>query len=40
VGAPRVHGELAKLGIDVGQITVAKYMAKKGGLFLPEIQNS
>jgi hypothetical protein len=26
-GAPRIHGELLKLGIDVGQ-TVAKYMAK------------
>src|SRR3989454_1086321 len=28
-GAPRVHGELLKLGIDVGQTTVAKYMAKQ-----------
>ena len=28
-GAPRIHGELLKLGIDVGQTTVAKYMAKK-----------
>ena len=27
-GAPRIHGELLKLGIDVGQTTVAKYMAK------------
>jgi hypothetical protein len=27
-GAPRMHGELLKLGIDVGQTTVAKYMAK------------
>src|SRR3982074_2025967 len=27
-GAPRVHGELLKLGIDVGQTTVAKYMAR------------
>src|SRR5664280_55235 len=26
-GAPRIHGELLKLGIDVGQTTVAKYMA-------------
>jgi hypothetical protein len=26
-GAPRLHGELLKLGIDVGQTTVAKYMA-------------
>src|SRR5712692_10192815 len=27
-GAPWIHGELLKLGIDVGQTTVAKYMAK------------
>jgi hypothetical protein len=27
-GAPRIHGELLKLGIDVGQTTVAKYMMK------------
>src|SRR6202049_4452068 len=27
-GAPRIHGELLKLGIDVGQSTVAKYMAR------------
>ena len=27
-GAPRIHGELLKLGVDVGQTTVAKYMAK------------
>jgi len=29
LGAPRIHGELLKLGIDVGQTTVAKYMARK-----------
>jgi transposase InsO family protein len=28
-GAPRIHGELLKLGIEVGQTTVAKYMAKR-----------
>jgi hypothetical protein len=28
-GAPRIHGELLKLGMDVGQTTVAKYMARK-----------
>jgi hypothetical protein len=28
-GAPRIHGELLKLGIDVGQTTVAQYMAKR-----------
>jgi hypothetical protein len=27
-GAPRVHGELLKLGIEVSQATVAKYMAR------------
>jgi hypothetical protein len=27
-GAPRLHGELLKLGIDVAQTTVAKYMAR------------
>ena len=27
-GAPRIYGEILKLGIDVGQTTVAKYMAK------------
>src|SRR5262249_1796149 len=28
-GAPRIHGELLKLGIDVGQTTVAKYMGRR-----------
>jgi hypothetical protein len=27
--APRIHGELLKLGIDVGQTSVAKYMARR-----------
>jgi hypothetical protein len=27
-GAPRVHGELLKLGVEVAQSTVAKYMAR------------
>ena len=27
-GAPRIHGELLKLGIDVSQATVAKYMPR------------
>lgn len=30
-GAPRIHGELLKIGIDVGQTTVAKYMARRRG---------
>ena len=28
-GAPRIHGELLKLGLEIGQTTVAKYMAKR-----------
>ena len=28
-GAPRIHGELLKLGIEVAQSTVAKYMANR-----------
>jgi hypothetical protein len=30
-GAPRIHGELAKLGIQVSRTTVAKYMARRPG---------
>src|ERR1700687_4263335 len=30
-GAPRVHGELLKLGIGVGETSVAKYMARRRG---------
>jgi hypothetical protein len=30
-GAPRIHGELLKLGIRVSQATVAKYMVRKRG---------
>jgi transposase InsO family protein len=29
-GAPRIHGELLKLGIEVGETSVAKYMVKSG----------
>jgi len=28
-GAPRIHGELLKLGIDVCQATLAKYMGRR-----------
>ena len=28
-GAPRIHGELLKLGVDIGQTSVAKYMARR-----------
>jgi hypothetical protein len=30
-GAPRIHGELLKLGFDVAQSTVAKYMVRRRG---------
>jgi hypothetical protein len=29
--APRIHGELLKLGIEISQATVAKYMARRIG---------
>ena len=35
-GAPRIHGELLKLGIDVGETSVGKYMVRRrrpGGRF-------
>jgi hypothetical protein len=28
-GAPRIHGEMLKLGIDIGQTSVAKYIVKR-----------
>jgi hypothetical protein len=28
-GAPRIHGELLKLGIDVGETSVSKYMVRR-----------
>jgi len=30
-GAPRIHGELLKLGIEISQATVAKYMLRRRG---------
>jgi putative transposase len=29
VGRPRIHGELLKLGLDVSQACVARYMARR-----------
>src|SRR5215468_1615570 len=29
-GAPRIHGELLKLGFDVSQATVSRYMPRRG----------
>ena len=28
-GAPRIHGELLKVGVDIGQTSVAKYMGRR-----------
>jgi hypothetical protein len=28
-GAPRIHGEVLKLGIEIGQTSVVKYMARR-----------
>jgi len=30
-GAPKIHGELLKIGIDVAQSTVSKYMVSRQG---------
>ncbi len=30
-GAPRIHGELLKLGIDIGETSVGKYMRRRRG---------
>ena len=30
-GTPRIHGELQKLGIEVSQTTVAKYLGRRSG---------
>jgi len=30
-GAPRIHGELLKLGFEVAQPSVAKYMVRRRG---------
>jgi hypothetical protein len=30
-GAPRIHGELLKLGIQISQTTIAKYMVRRRG---------
>jgi hypothetical protein len=31
VGAPRIHGELLKLGCEIGESTVSKYMIRHQG---------
>jgi hypothetical protein len=29
-GAPRIHGELLKLGFEIAESTVSKYMIRRG----------
>jgi hypothetical protein len=36
-GAPRIHGELLKLGFKLSQATPAKYMVRRLGLSLPKM---
>jgi hypothetical protein len=31
VGAPRIHGELLELGIEIGRTSVGEYMARRRG---------
>ena len=31
-GAPRIYGELLKLGIEIGETSVSKYMVRRRGL--------
>jgi hypothetical protein len=38
-GAPRIHGELLKLGIDIGETSVGKYIARKRKPPSPTWQN-
>ncbi len=38
-GAPRIHGELLKLGIEIRQTTVAKYMAKARSPAIAGLEN-
>ncbi len=37
--SPRIHGELLKLGFEVAQSSVAKYMVKTMGATQPEMAN-
>jgi hypothetical protein len=36
-GAPRIHGELLKLGFEVAQSSVAKYMVKAARTAQPAV---
>jgi putative transposase len=36
-GAPRIHGELLKLGIDIGETSVSKYLVRRHKPSVPPI---
>src|ERR1700722_9831879 len=38
-GAPRIHGELLKLAIDIGQTSVAKYIAQAKRPAIPRLED-
>jgi hypothetical protein len=38
-GAPRIHGELQKLGIEVSQATVATYLGRRAGSPVPVVDH-
>jgi hypothetical protein len=38
-GAPRIHGELLKLGVDIGQTSVAKYMVRRRDPAVPGLED-
>ena len=38
-GAPRIHSELLKLGIDVGETSVSKYLVRYPETTLPDVAN-
>jgi hypothetical protein len=38
-GAPRIHGELLKLGVDIGQTSVAKYMGQATKSAVPRLED-
>jgi hypothetical protein len=39
-GAPRIHGELLKLGFEIGQTSVAKYMVKRRGATVARLEDA
>jgi hypothetical protein len=36
-GAPRIQGELLKLGIDIGETSVSKYLVRRQQAALPNL---